>query len=232
MAIYPWKEREIPALPAVSEINNALKHCGFEKLEFFREGMYIAKTDKKLALDLGGIAKGMGVSIMASALKNMGVECAIVEIGGEITLIGSPDTTMKSSQTIGTKEHVWTTGIKHPRNNGIIRKLESPGGKSIATSGDYEKYFLVGDKRYSHIINPKTGLPISGGVISATIVTNRSCTIADALATTISVIGVEKGRELLKLFPETEAYLIMDDLSEVMLKGGLEDTKISEVSAE
>ena len=223
IAIYPWTEKEIPSLPSPETIKEALAHSGFDKLEFIREGMYVVKKDAKLSVDLGGIAKGLGVSIMAAALQDQGVECAIIEIGGEITLIGSPNTTTKSSQTIGTGQKVWTTGIKHPRNSGIIRRLEATSGKSIATSGDYEKYFLVAGKRYSHIINPATGLPTTGGVISATIVTSRSCTIADALATAVSVLKIEQAKELLRLFPETEAYLILSDLSEVILKGGLDD---------
>ncbi len=221
--IYPWGEKEISALPDKDIISNALANSGLDKIEFIREGMYIRKTNPDVILDLGGIAKGLGVSIMASSLEKQGIESAVIEIGGEITLIGSPDIEQKSKQIIGSEEKVWTTGIKNPRGQGLIDKFTAEGGVSVATSGDYEKFFLVGDKRYSHIIDPRTGYPTEGGIISATISTKRTCTVADALATSVTVLGVDKARELLKLFPDTTAYLVLNDMSEIIIKGGIEE---------
>ncbi len=230
--IYPWKEKNIPALPAQSIINQALQNSGFDKIKFFREGMYISKTNSDVILDLGGIAKGLGVSIFAETLKEEGVKTASIEIGGEVTLIGEPETKSKTQTIIGANEKIWTTGIRNPRSNSIIKNLKTKGNISIATSGDYEKYFMVKDKRYSHIIDPHTGYPTSGGIISATVVTKRSCTIADALATAITVLGVDKSRELLKLFPDTDAYLVLDDMSEIIIEGGLADTNNIKVEFE
>ncbi len=227
--VYPWVEKEVPSLPKQEVIDTALAKSGFDKIHFEREGMYIYKTTSGVILDLGGIAKGLGVHIFAETLKESGVENAIVEIGGEISIIGKPEIEQKTEQIIGSKHKIWSTGIKNPRGKGIIKKLESEGGVSIATSGDYEKYFLVDGKRYSHILDPKTGYPTSGGIISATVVTKRSCTIADALATSITVLGVEESRKLLKLFTDTTAYLILDDMSEITVDGGLMDNDALEV---
>ncbi len=230
--IYPWKEQNIKALPDNAIISQALENSGLDKIKFIREGMYISKTNSKVILDLGGIAKGLGVSIFAETLKENGVKTASIEIGGEITLIGEPDIKSKSQQIIGENEKIWTTGIRNPRSNSIIKRLKTKGNISIATSGDYEKYFMVNGKRYSHIIDPHTGYPTSGGIISATVVTKRTCTVADALATAITVLGTDKSRELLKLFPDTDAYLVLDNLSEVIIKGGLADTNSIEVDFE
>lgn len=226
MNIYPWGEKEIASLPDLNIVKDALNKSGLNHLTFHREGMYISKNVPGLIVDLGGIAKGLGVDIMASALKSAGVTEAIIEIGGEITVIGSVDFSKKSSQLLGSAEKVWTTGIKDPRGNGIIKKFAATGGVSIATSGDYEKYFMLKGKRYSHIIDPATGYPTTSRIISATVITRRSCTIADALATTISVIGVEKSEKLLELFPETEAFLVLEDKSQISLKGGVKDLEL------
>lgn len=226
--IYPWKERNIDALPDQEIISSALANSGFDKISFIRDGMYVSKTNSSVTLDLGGIAKGFGVNIMAESLREQGVESAIIEIGGEIAIIGSPDIEHKSTQVIGSAEKIWTTGIKNPRGNGVIKKFASEGGVSIATSGDYEKYFTVGNKRYSHIIDPRTGYPTEGGIISATIITRDSCTTADALATAVSVLGVEKSKKLLRLYPETTAYLILNDMTEVTITGGLEEEEFKE----
>ena len=227
--VYPWVEKEVPSLPKQATIDTALANSGFDKIQFEREGMYISKTTSGVILDLGGIAKGLGVHIFSEALKQAGVENAIVEIGGEISIIGKPEIEQKTEQIIGSKHKIWSTGIKNPRGKGIIKKLESEGGVAIATSGDYEKFFLVDGKRYSHILDPKTGYPTSGGIISATVVTKRSCTIADALATSITVLGVEEARKLLELFEDSTAYLVLEDMSEVTIEGGLKSKEVLEV---
>ena len=228
--IYPWGAHEIKSLPSHTEIDQALSKSGFNHLTFQREGMFVSKDIPGLVIDLGGIAKGLGVDIMANALKSQGVSDAIIEIGGEITIIGSTGIEEKSSQLLGSGKKVWTTGIKDPRGNGIIKKFSASGGVSIATSGDYEKFFFVDGKRFSHILNPRTGYPTTSKIISATVITKRPCVIADALATTISVVGIEKSKELLELFPDTEAFLIMNDKKQLSISGGVKDLDLPEIT--
>jgi thiamine biosynthesis lipoprotein len=79
--------------------------------------------------------------------------------------------------------------------------------KAVATSGDYEQYFMAGDKRYSHIMDPKTGSPSESGIISSTVIAQDGLT-ADFLATSLVILGKEKGMEVIKRFPGVEVKLI------------------------
>ncbi len=232
ISLYPWKNKEFEALPEPGAIAEALRHSGFAKLEFIRDGMYVRKRDSELQLDLGAIAKGFGVRAMADSLRKNGVTSAVINIGGEIEFIGTPKLKSSIKQTIGSSTTHWETKIKNPRGDGEILSLVTPADRAVATSGDYEKYFTINGKKYSHIINPLTGYPLSGGIISATVITSRSCTIADGLATSISVIGVDKARKLLELFPDTTAYLILADMSKLTLEGGMQVQSEDEVGVE
>ncbi len=93
----------------------------------------------------------------------------------------------------------WRTGVRDPRGGGgdVLERLDLEEA-AVATSGDYEGFFVHGGERYSHIIDPRAGLPLrGGGVASVTVVHPESCLAADALATTLSVLGVEEGRAFL-----------------------------------
>lgn len=112
------------------------------------------------------------------------------------------------SATAG-KRRSWRIGIRHPRGTDpydLIEKINRTDC-AIATSGDYAKFFVLDGKRYSHIIDPRTGYPMQGGIVSATIVSPRSCMEADALATAVSVMGVAEARKFLRGFPGVEAIL-------------------------
>jgi len=129
---------------------------------------------------LGGIAKGYAVDRACEVLLESGIRQALVDIGGDIRAVGTGS---------------WTIAIQHPRQEdkwlGVI-KLEN---KAIATSGDYRRYFFLGDMRVHHIIDPRTGRP-ADECMSVTIIADN-CTAADALSTAVFVAGPEKGKWLL-----------------------------------
>ncbi len=227
--LYKWGNAKVKQLPAEEKILSALQSTKLSNLKLKREGMLVSRTNADTLLDLGGIAKGMGVDAAANKLIELGVKNAIVEIGGEVRLIGHAPQSSGVNDLIGNPDTPWHAGIRDPRGNGTIMTLEEKGDCAIATSGDYEKFFEIGDKRYSHIIDPRTGLPVSGGVISATVIYPGSCLEADALATSACVLGVEKFTKLLNLFPstrevQTRAILILEDGSRVEVKSELYKT--------
>lgn len=101
-------------------------------------------------MDLGGYAKGYALDKAAAYLRQEGVKNALINIGGNIIALGQHG------------DHPWRVGIQHPRQPGPIAMLDLPDGWAIGTSGDYQRYFELGGKRYCHIIDPRTGYPAQG----------------------------------------------------------------------
>ncbi|WED23270.1 FAD:protein FMN transferase [Vibrio sp. JC009] len=142
----------------------------------------LAKSIPDLYVDLSTIAKGWGVDVIADYLESQGIIDYMVEIGGEIRLKG-----------VNSEKVKWRIAIEKPDvNERAIQEIIEPGDMAIATSGDYRNYFERDGIRYSHIIEPKTGKPISHKVVSVTAL-HPSCMTADGLATGLMVLGEETG---------------------------------------
>jgi thiamine biosynthesis lipoprotein len=173
------------------------------------DGDRVQKTARGIVLDLGGIAKGYAADQAAEALRQSGVRTALLDFGGNILLIGSkPDGSP------------WRVGVQNPldgrgRSIGILELEES----SVVTSGVYERFFLIDDVRYHHILDPETGYPARTGLLSVTVVADSSM-IADALSTAVFVLGPEKGLDLVRRTPGVEALLVTEDKS-VRVTSGL-----------
>lgn len=146
-----------------------------------------------MRIDLGGIAKGHAVDRAIAILQQGGARNGIVTAGGDSRLLGDR------------RGRPWMMGIRHPRadTHAISLPLESI---AISTSGDYERYFEENGVRYHHIIDPKKG-DSARELVSATILANDSTT-ADALSTTVFVLGVERGLQLTNSLPGVSAILI------------------------
>lgn len=190
-----------PKLPDRSAIDSALSLSGWNNIKLIDENKIIKHS--KVGLNFGAIAKGYAVDKAIEILKNAEINEALVNAGGEISVIGNN----------------WIVGIQHPREiNSIIKKIKLDGF-TVATSGDYEQYFEVDGKRYHHIINPKTGYP-STGLQSVTII-NKSNAFADALATAVFVMGKENGINLIESLDYTEA-MIVDEEGKIFYSSGFE----------
>jgi len=177
-----------PSLPADDKISRALLKSGWNNIKLLEDNSF--KRYAGTELNFGAIAKGYAVDKAVNVLIKLGINSALVNAGGEVKTIGDD----------------WVIGIQHPGNqNQTIEKI-NPGKMSVATSGDYEKYFELNGKRYHHILNPKTGYP-ADSLISVTVL-NKSCRIADALATAVFVLEQAKGLRLIENLPETEVMII------------------------
>jgi thiamine biosynthesis lipoprotein len=182
-------------LPKEDDIKDALDLVGFDSVYLDENTRQVRFLKFGVKIDLGGIAKGYAVDKAVSKLKEAGVSSAVVNAGGNMYCLGA-----NSSKA-------WRVGIQDPRvAKNLIRKIELKDS-GVSTSGDYEQFFVFQNKRYSHIINPKTGYPAESGIISATVVAGGALT-ADALSTSIVVLGREKGRKLIKRFPGVYAKVI------------------------
>jgi thiamine biosynthesis lipoprotein len=190
-----------PRLPTKTEIDSALLNSGWQKIALLGDNKIIKKENVRL--NFGAIAKGFAVDKAIDVLKKLGINEALVNAGGEISVIGND----------------WIVGVQHPREtNSIIKKIKVDGF-TVATSGDYEQYFEVDGNRYHHILDPKTGYP-SKGLQSVTII-NKSNAYADALATAVFVIGKENGLKLIETLDDTEA-MIIDSEGKIFYSSGFE----------
>jgi len=187
-------ENEI--IPDSLTIQSLLSQVGFDKL-ILQEG-YLFKP-KNIKINLNSICKGYIADRVVDFLINAGVKEAIVNCGGDIRFYSN-------------NKKKWTVGIQNPRDRDtMIATLRIPD-MAVVTSGDYERFFIIDENRYHHIINPLTGYP-TNKIISATILSNFAF-IADALSTAIMLMHPFEAIELIKTYPNTDGIIFFHDENE------------------
>lgn len=150
-----------------------------------------------MKIGFGSIGKGYAADKTRDLMKSMGVKAGIIDASGDISTWGTqPD------------GKPWAIGINNPFNDHKMAAILYFKENSVTTSGSYEKYAEIHGKRYSHIMNPKTGYP-STGLTSVTI-TGPNATMANGFSTSVMVLGEKEGLKLLKQFPEYHYLLITD----------------------
>lgn len=204
-------EGDNPTVPDEKQLQTVLNnHTGYEKLHITEDGILSAE-DTGCMLDLGALGKGIACDEIRERLENMKITGAVVSVGGSILTYGKkPDGAS------------FKIGIQDPRGEqgSAAGYLTLGGDMVVSTSGDYEKYFMDGDKRYHHIIDPETGCPADSGVISVTVV-SRSGMESDGLSTACFVLGRERSQELLKQY-DAEAIFITEE-KQIYISDGLKD---------
>lgn len=148
----------------------------------------------KIRIDLGGIAKGHAVDRCIDILVDHGIKNAFINAGGDSRVIGKKN------------DRLWYIGIRHPRDEGKLIVNLPLEQVAISTSGDYERFFIEDGVRYHHIIDPKTGDSVRNSQ-SVTILADTS-TKADALSTSVFVLGPIKGMALINTMPNVSAIII------------------------
>ncbi|MHC4658457.1 MAG: FAD:protein FMN transferase [Planctomycetota bacterium] len=190
------------SVPTEDELAAARSKVGYEKLALDANAMTVRFAVDGMRLDLGGIAKGYAIDKAVEAMQECGATGGMVDVGGDIRCFGTPPRGRKK----------WLIGLQDPdkpedwigaSKPSLVLKLTDA---AIATSGGYRRFVLVEGKKYSHIINRKTGHG-SDRLASVTIIANNAID-SDALATAVSVMGPEKGLALIEKLPNTEAILI------------------------
>ena len=197
-------------IPAKAEIAGALAVCGWEQLRIDGNAVQIPEG---MALDFGAVGKGMACDAAKTVLQaDSAVTGAVVSSGGSVLLYGeAPD-------------GKWTVGVQHPDKaiGETIAELRLDEC-FVSTSGNYQKYFMSGGKRYCHIFSPETGYPADTGLKSVTVVSDSGA-LSDALSTACFVLGYEKSLTTLARF-EAQAVFITDT-NEVIPTEGLRDALI------
>jgi thiamine biosynthesis lipoprotein len=182
-----WEEAgKTGKLPADAEIKEALTRVGaVDKLKLDDKEKTVRFMVRDMSIDLGGIAKGYAVDKAIEVLRAEGMNNAVVQAGGQVTAIGR--------NADGKK---WLVDVRNFfRANGHFERLELEN-MDVATSGDYERFVTIDGRRYSHIIDPRTGRPVEGAS-SVSIIAKDGAT-ADAWSTAASVLGFNKATELLR----------------------------------
>lgn len=193
-----WRQSIISTktIPSSSDIRNILPFSQLDCYTF--EDDSVTVIDPRCGIGLAGIAKGYAVDSVASYLKGQGYDDFIVEAGGDLTVV-SPK-----------KKAI---GIKHPRKEGELIDSVYLSNGSVASSGDYEKFIIYEDQRYSHIINPATGYGVSD-CIASTVISEKAY-LSDAFATAVVVMGKEKGVKLIRDNKLSGIIYYLDDNGEV-----------------
>lgn len=209
--------------PSQEEIDQALKLVDYHKIELNDKEKTVYLKEKGMIIDLGAIAKGYITDEVVKVLKKQGVTTAIVDLGGNVYVLGhSPRG----------ENQDWTVGIQDPNMaRGSVLGSIKERNKTLVTSGIYERYLEVDGKKYHHLFDPKTGYPFDNDIASVTIITDKSID-GDGLSTAVFSMGVKKGLEYVEseLNNGKEAIFVTKD-DKVYVTDPIKDTfKLSEDS--
>ena len=183
-------------VPSENTIKELLHHVGYQKLVVTDTS--VSKADPKLAIDLGGIAKGVALESARRVLLAHGVKSALIDGGGDIYALGTD------------YGKPWHIGIEHPRDNTkVIGSLDLQDAM-VFSSGDYERYFFVGKTRYHHIFNPHTGYP-ARGVISSTVIFPDPF-LSAGLSSSLFVLGPVEGLKFIDSIPNASALIVDESM--------------------
>ena len=180
-------------------IDSLIEITGYRKIHE-QDGL-ITKDDSRIMLDCSAIAKGFGSDMVAAMLRSKGINDYMVEIGGEIVLSGH-----------NPKGKNWNIGISKPVDDSLsinneLQTVISVTDIAMATSGNYRNFYVKDGRKYAHTINPHTCTPVSHNLLSATVFA-ADCATADALATSMMVMGLDSAQALCTRHPEIQAYFI------------------------
>ena len=201
-----WKERIrkseatkniAQGFPLPEEIKEKLRFVGSNKI-LVKGKSYVKFIEPGMAIDLGGIAKGYAVDKAAGRMRELGVKSAMINCGGNIYCLGRKN------------QKKWRIGIQHPRQPEKVIFYLDLENQAVATSGDYQQYFMYQGRRFSHIIDPRNGYPADNGIISVTIIADTA-TEADALSTALFVMGKENAGLFIKEHDKLEAKIVTHD---------------------
>lgn len=175
-------EVRLERIPDQAEIAAILERTGHDKLMLHETSSTVRKTRSDVYMDLSGIAKGYAVDQIAAMLERHDIKHYMVEIGGEIRARG-----------MNAQEIPWQIGIDKPQPyDRSLQKVLSLKNTALATSGNYRNYFMIDNQRYMHVIDPATGWPAENHLASVTVLAD-TCMLADAWATALLVLGLERG---------------------------------------
>ena len=203
---FGYKNKKTRTIPSQKEINDALLLVNQKELfEINSSNNDFYKKNKELKLNLSSIAKGYGIDQIGKKLETLGLRNYLINIGGDLLVKGN-----------NKNKKNWVIGIENPNlKEKLVKEIINVSDKGIASSGDYKNFFIRNGKKFSHIINPKTGKSIAHKTKSVTVVSNNT-TNADGWATALLAMGSEKGFKLAEDY--SMAVLFIDEVNKKLIK--------------
>ncbi len=191
-------DRTMTALPDAATAKQMVRLINYRNVVVDDQASTIFLKEKGMRIGFGGIGKGYAAEKAKQLLQEWGITSGIVNASGDLTAWGyQPD------------GRQWTVGIAHPDVAELPFSALNISNMAVATSGNYEKYAMIGGKKYSHTINPKTGLPVTG-IKSVTIICPNA-EMADAMATPVTIMGIEAGLYMVNQLKGVGCIIIDDN---------------------
>jgi thiamine biosynthesis lipoprotein len=186
------------ALPDKETAKKMVRLINYRNIVMDRDRCSIFLKEKGMRIGFGGIGKGYAAGQAKKVMMAMGADSGIVNASGDLAIWGyQPDGSP------------WTIGIVDPNVRGQVFSWLNVTNLAVATSGNYEKYILVNGKKYSHTINPRTGLPVTG--IKSVTILCPDAEFADAIATPVMIMGIRAGIDMINQLKDVEAIVIDDN---------------------
>jgi len=191
-------DQQMTELPDKKIAKKMVRLINYKNIVLDEEKCTVYLREKGMRIGFGGIGKGYAAERAKQVMKLQGVESGVVNASGDLTTWGL--------QPNGKQ---WTIAIANPNCSNEAFSYIEISNMAAATSGNYEKFVMIGGKKYSHTINPLTGLPVTG-IKSVTIITTNA-ELADALATPVTIMGINAGLDMINQIKNVEAIIIDDD---------------------
>ncbi len=191
-------DQTMTSLPDEKKAKKMVRLINYRNIVLDKENQTVFLKEKGMRIGFGGIGKGYAAEMAKEIMKKKSVQSGIVNASGDLTTWGNqPD------------GKPWTVGIVHPDYKGFPFSYMNISDMAVATSGNYEKFILINGKKYSHTIDPRTGLPVSG-IKSVTII-SPNAEICDAMATPVMIMGISAGLDLINQLKRVECVIIDDN---------------------
>lgn len=190
-------DRPMETFPTEKQIKNSVKNINYKYIELDNEAQTVFIRNKGTKIELGATGKGFIAKSMMNKLKDLGISSGLINAGGDLVCWG-----------LNEKDQPWNIGIVDPNMKKDYIAFLPLTDKAVATSGCYERFIIHDNKRYSHIIHPKTGYPVEG-LLSVTVISN-DCELSDAIATTLFLMGKKKAIAFAESFKDI-SYIIVDE---------------------
>jgi thiamine biosynthesis lipoprotein len=189
------KKGHIEEFPSPEEVAKLKEIGGMQYIEIDERKKTILIKKEGLKIDLGGIATGYIIDKIVGKLKEKGIDSALINIGGDIYCLGKNN------------GKPWKVGVRSPEKGGIL-ETKTLVDEAITTSGNYEQFFEFSGKRYSHLIDPRSGYPVESGIVSVSVIA-KDCTTADSLATGFFVMGLGEIKEFMARNPSKAKVFVV-----------------------
>jgi thiamine biosynthesis lipoprotein len=191
-------DEHMTQLPDAKTAKQMVRLINYRNIILNEEAQTVFLKEEGMRIGFGGIGKGYAAEMAKRVLMANGVHSGIVNASGDLTAFG-----------LQPNGQPWTIGIVNPNFSGKVFSYMNVTDVAVATSGNYEKYVLIDGKKYSHTIDPRTGLPVTG-IKSVTII-SPNAELADAMATPVSIMGIQAGLNMINQIKSMEAIVIDDN---------------------